>query len=302
MRIWNPHLSKALTDELRTLEERYFAFDRPVNFKGRLKLYPVNIEFYNEFLVCSSCCTLNKNDSAEGLTMTHLDYLVSKMEDEKEGPMWSYYFSRLMEMVFHIQNGVQCIDCKRVMPFREFAARIKEGEGQCSCPECKGSNFVEVIKYVTNSKTNRKELIIDGVTITSKDFDRLRQIILYQNLPDYKDDSWVNPEVRADYRQKQELLGKEQGTLTATLEKKIVCVASQTSYKIAELYELSIRKFIMLLTAVDDAMTYQASRIGLMTGLVSSKKPLEHWIYKHEGSLYGEAVTAEAYKDKINKA
>ena len=89
----------------------------------------------------------------------------------------------------------------------------------------------------------------------------------------------------------------------ATLERKIVCVSAKTSYKIQELYELSIRKFLMLLSAVDDAMTYETTRIGLMTGMVSTKEPLQHWIYKSEDEdLYGAAVDAQAFKENINGA
>ena len=58
----------------------------------------------------------------------------------------------------------------------------------------------------------------------------------------------------------------------------------------------------MLLASIDDAMTYECDRIGLMSGLVTSKTPLEHWIYKKDKSLYDTAVDAEVYKGQIEKA
>ena len=123
---------------------------------------------------------------------------------------------------------------------------------------------------------------------------------MYQNLPDYTDDSWVDPDVRQDQREKQELLSKKNKFGNATLERKIVCVSAKTCYTIKELYDLTMRKFLMLLSAVDDAMNYECTRIGLMTGMVSSKEPIEHWIYKQDAAdLYGKATDAGEFTNKV---
>ena len=64
---------------------------------------------------------------------------------------------------------------------------------------------------------------------------------------------------------------------------------------------MTIRKFLMLLSAIDDAMNYECTRIGLMTGMVSMKEPVEHWIYKKESDdLYGgEAVSLDDMKQTL---
>ena len=303
MKIYNPSLKKEIVEELQYCESRYFTFDKPVPFKTGLTLYPVNLENYEHFLACSSCLLLNKNDSNDGLFMSHLEYLIKKMEDEETGRLMSQYFSRLMEMVFHVENGMRCIDCGKIISFMDFMKIIQEEKENASCPHCGGKNVEEVIRYITNPKTKKKELVIMGVNINSKEFDRLRQIIMYQNLPDYKDDSWVNAELREDQRLKNELLAKNNGgPVSATLEKKMVCVAAKSSYKLEDIYKMPMRKFIMLLSSIDDAMTYECDRIGLMSGLVSSKKPLEHWIYKHESGLYGEMTSKEAFTQQISNA
>jgi hypothetical protein len=126
---------------------------------------------------------------------------------------------------------------------------------------------------------------------------RLRKIVLYQNLPDFKDDSWVNKEVRDDHKAKQELLSKDAGT--ASIEKKIVAVATMTHYKVEELYDMPIRKFLMLLTTMDDLVTYTTNRIGSMSGFVKQKGPLEHWIYKKQKGIYDKAVDAQTFKNTI---
>lgn len=303
MKVFNKTLKKEIIDELQYLEDRYFTFDKPIPFITGLTLYPVSIENYNEFLVCSSCLTLNKNETAEGIVMSNLDFLIKKMEDEQVGQLYSRYFSRLMEIVFHIQNGVRCNKCNKIISFADFFKMLQEDKEHIKCPGCGSTDLEEVIRYNINPKTKKKELVIMGVHIDSKNFDRLRQIVMYQNLPDYKDDSWVNSEIREDQRLRNELITKNNGgPVFASLEKKIVCVSAKSSYKIEELFNMSIRKFIMLLTAIDDAMTYECDRLGRMSGLVSSPKPLEHWIYKHEASLYETAVDANEYTSKISAA
>ena len=68
----------------------------------------------------------------------------------------------------------------------------KESILKCEC----GGVFEEVLKYKTDEKTKKPILVIDGHEFNSKDYNKLRKYILYQNLPDYKDDSWVDKAIR----------------------------------------------------------------------------------------------------------
>lgn len=297
--IVNPTVGKDIVDEINHLENSAFLLDEPVPFKQELKLYPITVRNYNEFLLCSECCTLNKNDSEEGILMTHLDYLVSLMKSE-EGKRLSMYFSRLVELVFRIKNGIRCAQCGDVITFEQYAQMTNEERENYQC-KCGKNDFEEVIRYNIDSN-GRTELTIQGVKITSKDFNRFRQIVMYQNLPDYKDDSAVHAEIREDQRLRQELLAKKSGgAVHASLEKKIIGVSINSNYKINELYDMTIRKFLITLTTIDDLIVYQSDRLARMSGLVSCKEPLEHWLYKREkGSIYGEAVTEDSYTNKVN--
>lgn len=307
MKIYNPNLSKEIVKELERLNNYYFQFDKPVPFKEGLTLYPINVKNHDEFLAASACLTLNRFESPEGITTSNLGYLLLKMNDktnQDEAAMWSQYLIKICELVFHIKYGVRCGKCGKVYDYYEFLTKAmdKEHPFHCECwKDGEDEDFDINIKYKLNEQTKQRELFINGVCITPKEFDLLRQIIMYQNLPDYKDDSWVDPEVREDQREKQQLLAKKNKTGTATLERKIVCVSAKSSYKIDELYGLTMRKFLILLSAIDDAMTYECTRIGLMTGMVSSKEPIEHWIYKQEDAdLYGRASDAGEFKNKVS--
>lgn len=303
-----PQKDRKILEEIKILEEKYFTFDMPVPFCG-MKVYPVTVRDYTNFLIVSDCFLLNKNETAEGIRSTHLEYLLKKMTNEEDGRLWSFKFSNLIEMVFHIKNGMKCRECGKVISFEEYFDQLKklnanhkEGEPivgvKCEC----GGGFNEVIGFDTDEKTKKKRLIVDGNVISSKDYDLLRKLCIYQNMPDYHDDSWVHPEIKADQAKKNEILAKKDGPNMANLERKIVCVAAKSAYKVNEIYDMTMRKFIMLLGVIDDAITYETTRIGLMTGLVSHKGPIDHWVYKKDKGMYGSAVDADDYVGKINQA
>ena len=302
-----PQAEQKILEEVKYLKEKYFTFDLPVAFNG-LYLYPVTVRHYNEFLVANSCLLLNKNDDPKGVPMTHLEYLIHKMHDKEEGPIWCWKFSLLCELCLRVKNGLYCKHCGKFLAYEEYVERLEQvkaapekGAELLRC-DCGQGSFEEAIKYKPDEKTKKMHLIIRGIDIGPQDFNRMRKFILYQNLPDFKDDSWVHPAIRADQAAKAELQAKVNGRPSASLERQIVCVCAKSPYKIEEIYDMSMRKFISLLGVVDDALNYEATRIGLATGLASPKGPIEHWVYRKERGLYDTAVDLASFKEKINKA
>lgn len=294
---------KKIKEDVEFFRDKYFTYDEPVPFKG-LMLYPVTVKDYNEFLSSSACLTLNKNDDPKGIAMSHIDYLLSKMQDEKEGPLWSLRFTKILELCLHIKSGLKCPKCGKFMSFEEFYMKYEDPSIQnkndillCEC----GEKMVETVRFKENEK-KKKIFVFDGVELNSQDFNKLRKYIMYQNLPDYKDDSWVDKAVRDDQAARAEL--KFRGSGTATLERKIVGVCANTHWKIDEVYSLSIRKFLMILGMIDDIMNYTITRTGLISGFASLPKgeTVEHWLYKKDEGMYGRAMDAESYKGQINKA
>lgn len=301
-----PKNEQKILEEVKFLKDRYFTFDIPVNFDDKIMVYPISVRHYNDFMVANGCLLLNKNDDPVGVPMTHLDYLVYKMQEKGDGPLWCWRFSQLCELSFHVKNGLYCDHCGKFLSYDDYVARLEKAKEKgdtnflnCDCGE---GAYHEAIRYKLDEKTKKMSIIIRGVEITYKDFARLRKIILYQNLPDFKDDSWVHPAIRADQAAKAELQAKAHGKPTASLERQIICVCAKSPYKIEEIYDLPMRKFIALLGVVDDALNYEATRIGLATGLASPKGPIEHWVYRKERGLYDTAVDLASFKGQINKA
>ena len=298
-----PESEKKILEEVDYFRDKYFTYDLPIPF-NKLTLYPVSIKDYNEFLSSSACLTLNKNDDVAGIRMTNIDYLLSKMQDEKEGPMWSLRFTKLIELCLHIKSGLKCPKCGKFMSFEEFYIKyedesIVDKNSILNC-EC-GGKYQETIKFKENEK-GKKIFVFDGIEVDNQTFNKLRKYIMYQNLPDYKDDSWVDKAIRDDQAAKNEL--KSRGSGTASLERKIIGVCVNTHWKIEEVMNMTIRKFLMVLGMVDDIMNYTITRTGLMSGFASLPKgeTVEHWLYKKDEGLYGKAMDMDAYTSQIKNA
>lgn len=92
-----------------------------------------------------------------------------------------------------------------------------------------------MIKFGKDPEKNKPVLLVNGQVIKPKDFDRFRQIVLFQNFPDYRDDSWVDPAIKKDYQEKLKIQSQKNGGASATVEEKMVALAINTPYKIEEI-------------------------------------------------------------------
>ena len=134
---------------------------------------------------------------------------------------------------------------------------------------------------------------MNGHIITKKEFNLLRQIVLFQNFPDYVDDSWVDPDLRRD-RDEKLRLEQRNNDLHASIEKKVTGLTITTNYKFDEIYNMSIRRFTMALAMVDDLINYKLLKQAQYSGLSNFPKgfKVDHWMYKPNKDMYGDS-----YKD-----
>ena len=291
-----------IAKEIKYYETEYFKEDKPVPLCGDLLMYPATVHDYEAFSNCSACLTLNKNESPEGIRMSHLEYLYTMTQKPgEEGATWSYRIQKLFELIFHIKNGIKCTKCGRVIgydsqEFKDYVVAIQntqqnEQAPPLKCPDCgnEGGNFIEMMKFIEDPQTKKHHLYINGQVIDKDDYNRLRYIVLYQNFPDYRDDSWVDPDIKKDYEEKMRL-DRQKNDVHATLEKKIVALYVATHTPFHEIYDMTIRKFVMALTTVDDLINYKIMKTASMSGFVQLPKgyTIEHWIYKPDKDMYGD--------------
>ena len=313
----NPKLAK----ELAMFEMQYFRRGLPVPFCG-MEIAPAKVKDYELFMDATACLTLDKNTTLEGIRMSNLDYLVSKLQiqEENEGAQWSFRLSNLIELCFGVKSGYYCPKCGKVYAFdseeakamtaaaeergrrfleenlnrfqdtEEEAAKALEELKEAAAPRCPDDG--EALKptlTVRKDEAGKAELCVKGNVISSKEFDRLRQIVLFQNIPDYRDESWVDPSLKKDREERMEI-ERRQNDVHASVEDKVICLAISVGYKTEDIYEMTVREFTKALSKVDDLINYSITKLAAMTGLVSlpKGKKLEHWIYKPDKDMYGD--------------
>jgi len=289
--------------ELDYIERRYFTYDDPVPFCG-LKIYPVTMRDHDEFLRVVDCFLLNKNDDIKGLKMTPLEYMLSKTDDEKDGPMWSYKLSVLIKLCFHVEPGFKCHKCGKFISYPEYIAMLQnintqeDADKLGTCPNCPGEHLVPSLTK-EEGENKRMVLVIDGHKVTNSDFTLLKMIVLRQNLPDYKDDSGLSKELREDQAKRAEILSKDKGT--ANTERKMMCLSVATGYPLDKIYDLTMRKFDQMLSITNDLTEYKIAKQGLMSGMVKLKdgETIDHWMYKKERNLLEGVVDADSFAQKI---
>ncbi len=320
------NLSKDLVELLKNYEYSYFREDTPIPFCGLL-IYPVSVRNYEEMASCCSCLTLNKNEDPKGIAMTHLDYLISKtkIEENDEGRIWSYKLQRLFELIFKISNGIKCEECGHVTKYSDEAyvnftknlsetfkkiqdnpdslneESFNESMFKFHCPKCNSDKTHSMISVVKDSE-NKNAFLVDNHLITRKDFNKLRQIVLFQNYYDYADESNIDPEVKRDHDERVRIQ-QLKNDVHATIEKKVICLSITTNYKCEEIYNMSIRRFTMALNTVDDLINYKIMKQAVSSGFVSlpKGKNIDHWIYKPIRDIYGDSYqSTDEVMTKVN--
>ena len=294
----------SIAEKIDSFEHEYFRLDLPIPFCG-LKIYPIKVKDYELYAACSTCLTLNKNETAQGIKSSYMEFLISKIvQKNNEGREWSFKFQKLLELVFHIKNGLKCSKCGKVISysdeyFLDFLNKINEitksnniGNIEfpvLACPDCGGKELIEMIK-IERDESNKPYFLVDGHKIQKKDFDLLRYTVLFQNDPDYRDESWIDPLLKKDYEEKRRL-ERQKNDVYASMEQKVIGLSITTSYKFDEIWDMSIRRFTMALAAVDDLINYKIMRTAICSGFVSlpEGQKIDHWLYKPIRDMYGES-------------
>ena len=326
-------------------EQKFFTHDLPVPFKDHLKIYPAKVRDYYDFYFNILCFKMNKNEDPNGVSMSHLGYLIYKLEDEMTGRQIYNQLVGLLELIFDIKNGLKCPKCGDLITFdeinKEVAAikllsdeKMKEVllrqylEDVSFCTKCckeedkdneveedEGIDILNVDK-IKNKFFNKKEkyelrhqvidyskdpadlkLIVDGVEIDNIDYDLLRNIVLYYNIPDY-DDEYINPELKAELEEVARL--KNPNNVQPSLEKQESCIVSTGVYTYETIKDITIRKMVILLRTIDARLHYFAYRQGELSGMVKFKGELTHWIYGSDNKdKFGDIMTMDALKDKL---
>lgn len=320
--------SEELKHKIEFLTQFYFEDDKPIPWIEDLIIYPVLVTDYYKFHTSIECMTMDKNKdiSGVGLPMSHLEYLIHRMKDPDTGKIVTNQFISMLEMTFHVKNGLFCDNpecCNyntlddgthELKPREEIALmlyddiwnnfskitdeqkRTKFFQESSICPCC-GKKKREVFTIGKNS--NGKDLLyIFDTVINSKQYDELRQIVCRYNMLDW-DDAYIDPELEAELAEKSKMENKDMVTPTLEKQKAVLCV--RTTYKLDELDALTLRKLSMLIRTSDAVLHYQIYRSASMSGLVTFKSEIKHYLYSSDKrDIMSEMIDANQFKNSLN--
>jgi len=141
--------------------------------KLKLLIKPVRLSEYLNFHIAVNCLSIDKNKIPDPkiISMSYLDFLFYLIDNDPNG---NFYIQMLIE-IFRLCLG------------------IENGNIRCLKDQNDKINLKINIKYTyfdnEEEKIEYREEIID-----KQDFDNIRKIILFQNIPDY-DDTYIDPKV-----------------------------------------------------------------------------------------------------------
>lgn len=237
-------------------------FDDPIDYKGLL-LYPVSIRKINKFLQSSSVLRIQKEyiPDKEIIKMSYLKFLMTNIDKEKEEYGESLTFD-LLALCFMI--------CMRI---EEISIRL----------------FID--------EDGKTKLILNGVEIDENEFDYLRKLILYQNLPNY-DDELMNPDLKNDLEEADKI--KNGGEETEDFEHLIANLVIGTGMNIDDVKNLPIRKFYIIGQVMDRKLHYSIYKQASVGGFVEFKQPITHYLKKNIDLLENKVTTVETLKNNLN--
>lgn len=237
-------------------------FDDPIDYKGLL-LYPVSIRKINKFLQSSSVIRIQKEyiPDKEIIKMSYLKFLMTNIDKEKEEYGESLTFD-LLALCFMI--------CMRI---EEISIRL----------------FMD--------EDGKAKLILNDVEIDENEFDYLRKLILYQNLPNY-DDELMNSDLKNDLEQADKI--KNGGEETEDFEHLIANLVIGTGMNIDDVKNLPIRKFYIIGQVMDRKLHYSIYKQASVGGFVEFKQPITHYLKKNVDLLENKVTTVETLKNNLN--
>lgn len=242
--------------DIKFYQEAFFPFDKPIPYElscgTTLNIKPVTLQDSVLFVTSYNILNIDKNSAPdpEVISMSYLKFLA-----------------------------------KRVLPFDELAKQKLVN----ICILCLDFS----IPYVIIDDNDRPLLCnIDKegqnilFTVTQKEFDDIKKIILYQNILNF-DDSYINPELKERMDEIDELRMKN--FEVPSLERRMAIITSHCGISKTEQCEMTFRSHSLLFEEVSNEVEYMCTK----PVAVSHGKPdLVQWIFKKKKDKFSDYITS----------
>ena len=223
----------------------YLIYNKEIKYNEHITLYPIKMKDIITFQQYQMALTLRKDAIFQDKQIIKMGYL---------------------EFIKYACRNDELAQ-KYNMPLLPFYYDFIIGVLQLVCGE-----DVE-IKY----NTSTLDFSINDFLVTDEVFDDLRKIIIIQNDIDFDIDEFMNIDtVRAleKAREFEAKKNKEKADIEDYIDSLII------DMKVTEEYvsNLTIRKFWRYIKRINKHEEYEACRSGQMSGMVTFKEPIQHWM------------------------
>lgn len=247
--------------------EFYLTFDRPIPYKDLL-IYPVKMSDYILFHWCVCSLLLDKNGSgkAEYISMNYLQYLYDLSSSNSNMPYLTM-LDNLLTLVLRLGN-------KSDIKF-----------------------------FGSENKKSEVYFLINGKKYDNNDLMNIKKIIFEQNCIEDIDET-ISKEVRDAMKDAEEYRLRQNANKMCSLEDQMICVTIGSSYKLNDIYDLTIRKFTKTLERIDHTLHYKIYLSAKMSGMVKfkDKDEIKHWMADlTQKDIYSsDKIDMDEMKNKID--
>lgn len=223
----------------------YLIYNKEIKYNEHITLYPIKMKDIITFQQYQMALTLRKDAIFQDKQIIKMGYL---------------------EFIKYACRNDELAQ-KYNMPLLPFYYDFIIGVLQLTCGE-----DVE-IKY--NAST--LDFSINDFLVTDEVFDDLRKIIIIQNDIDFDIDEFINIDTVKALEKAREFeakKNKEKADIEDYIDSMII------GLKVTEDYvsNLTIRKFWRYIKRINKHEEYEACRSGQMSGMVTFKEPIQHWM------------------------
>ena len=223
----------------------YLIYNKEIKYNEHITLYPIKMKDIITFQQYQMALTLRKDAIFQDKQIIKMGYL---------------------EFIKYACRNDELAQ-KYNMPLLPFYYDFIIGILQLTCGE-----DVE-IKY----NTSTLDFSINDFLVTDEVFDDLRKIIIIQNDIDFDIDEFMNIDTVKALEKAREFeakKNKEKADIEDYIDSMII------GLKVTEDYvsNLTIRKFWRYIKRINKHEEYEACRSGQMSGMVTFKEPIQHWM------------------------
>ena len=227
----------------------YLIYNKEIKYNEHITLYPIKMKDIITFQQFQMALTLRKDAIFQDKQIIKMGYL---------------------EFIKYACRNDELAQ-KYNMPLLPFYYDFVLGLLQLTC----GDNVD--IKY--NSST--LDISINDLQITNEELDDLRKIIIVQNDIDFDIDEFMNIDTVKALEKAREFeakKNKEKSDIEDYIDSLIIELRVTEEY----VSNMTIRKFWRYIKRINKHEEYEACRSGQMSGMVTFKEPIQHWMTRIE--------------------